>query len=267
MWRWASPVPGTWRSGGVSWPTWAGWAGWAGWAAVGPVGGHSSGPQGLDQGRTGPSPAGIIGKTFCSSAISNQMKAGPSTDWAKRMAGSTSSGLRRLDGGDPERVGELQVVGALEVRGVVVAPVDDLLPLPDHAQLLVVEERDLHRDPVGGQGHQLLAGHLEAAVAADRPGLGVRVAQGRAHRGRDREAHRAQAARADVAVGPAELRVARQPHLVLAHVRDVGGNVVGQARRCARRHSRRSGRRSAAPPEPCQDDASDSLRHALSWAK
>ena len=81
---------------------------------------------------------------------------------------------------------------------------------------------------VRGEGHQLLARHLEAAVTGDRPGLDVGVAERRAHRRRDREAHRAQAARADVAVRPAELRVAGEPHLVLADVGDVGRVVVGE---------------------------------------
>ena len=46
-------------------------------------------------------PAGIIGKTFCSSAISNQMSAGPSTAWAARIASSTSSGVEARNAGIP----------------------------------------------------------------------------------------------------------------------------------------------------------------------
>ena len=125
-------------------------------------------------------------------------------------------------------------------------------------ELLVVEERDLHRDPVRRERHQLLAGHLEAAVAADRPGLGVGVAQRGAHRGRDREAHRAQAARADVAVRPAELRVAREPHLVLARRRRRRWRRGRSARRSARRRSPRTAGRPSSAPEPCQELPSDS---------
>ena len=115
-----------------------------------------------------------------------------------------------------------------QVGRVVVARVDDLLPLPDHPELLVVEQRDLDRDVVGDEGHQLLERHLEAAVAGDRPGLAVGPAERRAHRRRHGEAHRPEAARADVAVRVAEARVAGQPHLVLADVGDVGRLVVGQ---------------------------------------
>jgi hypothetical protein len=46
-------------------------------------------------------PAGIIGKTFCSPAISNQTSAGPSTDCAKRIASSTSAGVDALIYGIP----------------------------------------------------------------------------------------------------------------------------------------------------------------------
>ena len=110
-------------------------------------------------------PAGIIGNTFCSSAISNQISAGPSTAWAARIVASTSSVVVALNAGIPYASASLMKSGPGQVRGVVVARVDDLLPLADHPELLVVEERDLHRDPVRREGHQLLAGHLEAAVA------------------------------------------------------------------------------------------------------
>ena len=55
-------------------------------------------------------------------------------------------GRRGPEGRDAVRVGELRVVRARQVRRVVVAGVDDLLPLADHPELLVVEEGDLHRD-------------------------------------------------------------------------------------------------------------------------
>mgnify|MGYP003345348394 CR=1 FL=1 len=52
-------------------------------------------------------------------------------------------GRRHLPRRDPVGVAQLQVVGAGELLGVVVAGIDDLLPLPDHPELLVVEDRDL----------------------------------------------------------------------------------------------------------------------------
>ncbi len=72
--------------------------------------------------------------------------------------------------------------------------VEQRLPLPDHAQRLVVDDGDLDRDALDGAGGQLLVRHLEAAVAVDGPDRGVRPADLGAHRGRHREAHRAQAA-------------------------------------------------------------------------
>src|SRR3989304_120280 len=101
-------------------------------------------------------------------------------------------------------------------RGVLFAGVADLLPLADHAQLLVVEQGDPDRDAVLHERGQLLQRHLEAAVAADGPGLLVGPPEGRAHPGRHAVAHRAKAGRTEVRVRAAETHVARQPHLVLA---------------------------------------------------
>ena len=64
------------------------------------------------------------------------------------MPASTSSGRAGLEGGDAVGVGQLGAVGPEQRGRVVVAAVDDLLPLPDHAQLLVVEQGDLDRDAV-----------------------------------------------------------------------------------------------------------------------
>ena len=116
------------------------------------IGAHSSAPPHFSIRSDRPLPAGIIGKTFCSSAISNQTSAGPSTAWAARIASSTSSGVRARNAGIPKRRRASAKSGPGQVRRVVVAGVDDLLPLPDHPELLVVEEGDLDRDPVLRRG-------------------------------------------------------------------------------------------------------------------
>lgn len=51
--------------------------------------------------------------------------------------------------------------------------VEQGLPLPDHAQVAVVDQRDLDRDALDRAGGQFLVGHLEATVAVDGPHLGV----------------------------------------------------------------------------------------------
>ena len=155
------------------------------------VGAHSSAPPHFSIRSDRPLPAGIIGKMFCSSAISNQMSAGPSTACAARIAVVDLVRRPGPEGRDAEGVGELGEVRPGQAGRVVVARVDDLLPLADHPELLVVEQRDLDRDVVRDEGHQLLERHLEAAVAGDRPGLAVRPAERRAHRRRHGEAHRA----------------------------------------------------------------------------
>ena len=70
----------------------------------------------------------------------------------------------------------------------------------------------------------------------------------------------------DVRVGPTEAGVARQPHLVLAHVRDeVGIVVVSSPRRCDDVVGGEQAVRQA--PEPCQLTPSESARHSASCAK
>ena len=87
--------------------------------------------------------------------------------------------------------------------------------------------RDLDRDALGRRGDQLLGGHLEAAVAVDRPHHAVGPADLGADGGRDREAHRAEAAGVDPGVRLVELPVLRRPHLVLADARG-DDRVVGR---------------------------------------
>src|SRR3954470_7241256 len=78
--------------------------------------------------------------------------------------------------GDAHRLG--RAIGVLRVQlGVGVATlVEEGLPLPDHAEVAVVDDGDLDRDALDRAGGQLLVGHLEAAVAVDGPHRGLRAA-------------------------------------------------------------------------------------------
>ena len=97
--------------------------------------------------------------------------------------------------------------------------VEQRLPLAHHAERGVVDQRHLDGDVVDRAGRELLVGHLEAAVAVDRPHGAVGLADLGAHRGRDRVAHGAQAARVEPRVRPLVADELRGPHLVLAHAR------------------------------------------------
>ena len=123
---------------------------------------------------------------------------------------------------DAEGRGQLHEVGvAFQVGARQAVVVEQLLPLPDHPQVVVVDDQDLDRQLVQGRRGQLAHGHLEAAVADDGPHLLVGVGELRPHRRRHAEAHGPGAARGQpvpVLGGQAELR---RPHLVLA---DVGGD-------------------------------------------
>src|SRR5689334_14632007 len=66
--------------------------------------------------------------------------------------------------------------GGVQVRVRVPLVVEQRLPLPDHAEAAVVDDRDLDGDALQRAGGQLLVGHLEAAVPVDGPHGGVRAA-------------------------------------------------------------------------------------------
>ncbi len=70
--------------------------------------------------------------------------------------------------------------------------VEQRLPLTDHAEVAVVDQRNLDRHTLDRAGREFLVGHLEAAVAVDRPDLGLGLAHLGAHRGRHGVAHRAE---------------------------------------------------------------------------
>ena len=110
-----------------------------------------------------------------------------------------------------------------QISLAVTLTVEQRLPLPDHAEVAVVDQRHLDRHTFDRAGGQFLIGHLEAAVAVDRPHLSVRAGHLGAHRRRDGVAHGAQSTRVEpgarLLVGD-ELRC---PHLVLTDPGDVDG--------------------------------------------
>src|SRR5699024_8696717 len=79
--------------------------------------------------------------------------------------------------------------------------VEEVLPLPDHAQRTVVDDRVLDRDVVYDAGRELLIGHLEAPVAVDAPHCPVRLPDLGSHRRRNRVPHGAQATGVDPGAG------------------------------------------------------------------
>jgi hypothetical protein len=106
------------------------------------------------------------------------------------------------------RVGELDEVRdpRARVRGVqvgvgVALVVEERLPLAHHAEAGVVDDGDLDRDVVDRAGRELLVGHLEAAVAVDRPHRAVRLGDLGTHGGGHGIAHRAQATGVGHALG------------------------------------------------------------------
>lgn len=119
-------------------------------------------------------------------------------------------------------VGELDEVGVLLVRVRVAVVVEEVLPLRDHALLLVVEDDHLDADVELSGGRQLGEGHAEGGIAVDvddeRVGLGDLGADG----GGQTEAHGTETTGGDHGAGMAPAEVLGGPHLMLA---DAGGDV------------------------------------------
>ncbi len=87
-------------------------------------------------------PGGTIGHTFASGSITKSINTGPLMDRARSMAGSISASVANSDARDAIRLGQL-----LEVRGAdahlgVVLGVEEVLPLPHHTQVAVVDDGD-----------------------------------------------------------------------------------------------------------------------------
>src|SRR5512143_2907365 len=123
------------------------------------------------------------------------------------------AGLLDLEPDVPVGLGELHEVGQrVHVRLRVAVAVKELLPLPHHPHVPVVEVHDLDRQVVLLAGRELLDAHLDRRLArhADDGRLGVDELD--THRGREPEAHCAEAARVDPAAGLVELVVLRDPH-------------------------------------------------------
>ena len=55
----------------------------------------------------------------------------------------------------------------------VTAFIEHSLPLANHAQAFVIDNRDLDRNIVKRARHQLLIGHLETTIAINRPDCGI----------------------------------------------------------------------------------------------
>mmetsp|Transcript_53570 Transcript_53570/g.129033 ORF Transcript_53570/g.129033 Transcript_53570/m.129033 type:complete len:283 (+) Transcript_53570:184-1032(+) len=107
-------------------------------------------------------------------------------------------------------------VGVSSVRAV-----EPVLPLHDHAQVLVVQDEHLHREVLRVQRGELLDVHDEGSVAVDVDDDGVGPRGGGANRGGEAEAHGAQATRREPVSRLVKLVMLRRPHLMLP---DAGGN-------------------------------------------
>ena len=95
---------------------------------------------------------------------------------------------------------------------------EELLPLSDHAEISVVDDRDLDVELLLDHRRELARRHLKAPITRDDPDLRLRMRHLRADGRRQREAHGAESARGDQSAWTVVLVVLRLPHLMLAHV-------------------------------------------------
>src|SRR5690625_3594348 len=116
---------------------------------------------------------------------------------------------------------EVRNAAAVQI-GIRVTPVvEQGLPLPDHAQALVVDHGHLDRNALDRTGGEFLVGHLKTSIAVDRPHCGVGTTGLRAHGRRHGIPHRAQATGVDPGPRIFVRDELRRPHLMLTDPGDV----------------------------------------------
>ena len=132
---------------------------------------------------------------------------------------------------DSEGIGELHEVGVRGIgRGNVALVVEELLPLVDHSEHVVVDDGELNRQTILDDGGELAHGHLEAAVASNRPDGLIGRADLHSHSARHLVAHCAGASRRDEGAGVLVGEVLGGPHLVLADAGHDDGVSAGNLR-------------------------------------
>ena len=77
------------------------------------------------------------------------------------------------DSRDSVRLGQPLEAGGADADLGIVLGVEEVLPLPHHAKVTVVDHGDVDIEVFLDSGRQLIARHLEAAVADDRPDLEI----------------------------------------------------------------------------------------------
>src|SRR5271165_1559404 len=73
------------------------------------------------------------------------------------------------DAGNAVRVGKLDEIRTEDRRGLIVLLVEELLPLPHHAEVSVVDDGNVDVEVLLRDGGQLGGSHLKAAVSGDDP--------------------------------------------------------------------------------------------------
>ena len=108
----------------------------------------------------------------------------------------------------------------IHIRFSIAIAVKELLPLPHHAHVAVVQINDLERQIILLAGGQLLDAHLDAGLAGDARDRALADSQtARPSPPADRSPCVPKPARIDPAARLVEFVKLRSPHLMLAHVR------------------------------------------------
>ncbi len=121
-------------------------------------------------------------------------------------------------------IGELDEIGVrIEDCGAEALAIEELLPLMNHAESAVVEDKHLHRNIVDGCGGHFLAVHLERTVAGNADNLRVGAPEGSTDGSREAESHGAQATGGNERARTLAVDELRRPHLMLADLGDDDG--------------------------------------------
>src|SRR6516165_8973372 len=119
---------------------------------------------------------------------------------------------------DAVSIGQFDEVRTDQRRGFVVAVIEELLPLANHAEISVVDDGDVDLDLFLHDGGKLGGSHLKSAIAGNHPYLFVGASDLRPDRCGQSKAHGSKAAGSDQRTWPFVVEVLRLPHLVLSYI-------------------------------------------------
>ena len=163
-------------------------------------------------------PGGTIGQTLASGSITKSMTTGPGGRLGHADSGEDFVVPGHSDPGRAIRFREFDEIGSVNLDLRVVLLVEEVLPLPDHPEIAVVDDGNPDIEFFLDAGGEFVQRHLEATIADDRPDLQIGSTDLCPDRRWQPVAHGAKTTGCQPAIRMVEPEMLSGPHLVLSNV-------------------------------------------------